>query len=68
MIHVSSGEAIRNEVKSGSSRGLMLYNAMLNGEPLPNSIMTGLIREEMLSRIIGKGFSVKVLMVYIKTG
>ena len=66
MIHVSSGEVIRNEVKSGLSRGLMLYNAMLNGQPIPNSIMTGLIQEEMLSRIMGNGIANKVFEVYIK--
>ena len=66
MIHVSSGEVIRNEVKSGLSRGLMLYNAMLNGQPIPNSIMTSLIQEEMLSRIMGNGIANKVFEVYIK--
>ena len=59
-VHVSSGQALRNEISSGSPQGLALYNAMYNGEHLPNSIMTGLMRETMLSKIIGKGFAVKV--------
>ena len=45
---------------SESSRGLVLYNAMYDGEPLPNKIMTGVIREAMMSKILKKGFNVKV--------
>ena len=63
-VHVSSGEALRKEVMSGSSRGLLLYDCMYNGDPLPNPMMTGVIREEMMSKIIGKGFTVKVRLSY----
>ena len=49
-IHVSSGEALREEIASGSSRGLSIYNHMYNGEPVPNSVMTGVLRETMLSK------------------
>ena len=59
-IHVSSGEALREEIASGSSRGLAIYNLMYNGEPVPNNIMTGVLRETMLSKIMQKGFDVKV--------
>ena len=59
-IHVSSGEALREEIASGSSRGLSIYNHMYNGEPVPNSVMTGVLRETMLSKILQKGFDVKV--------
>jgi adenylate kinase family enzyme len=58
--HLSSGEALRKEIMSESSRGLALYNAMYDGEPLPNKIMTGVIRETMFSKILQKGFNVKV--------
>ena len=61
-IHVSSGEALRMEIMSGSERGLTLYNAMYNGLPLPNTIMAGVIREVMLSKIVQKGFAIKVGM------
>ena len=47
---------------SGSSRGLTLYNFMHKGDPIPNPIMAGVIREEMLSRTDGKGLSVKVAL------
>ena len=57
---MSSGETLRKEVMSGSSRGKVLYDYMVNGQNVPNDIMTGVIREEMLARVIGKGFSVKV--------
>ena len=50
-VHVSSGEALRKEIMSGSSRGLTLYNFMHKGESLPNPIMAGVIREEMLSKM-----------------
>ena len=59
-IHVSSGEALREEIVAGSSRGLSIYNHMYNGEPVPNSVMTGVLRETMLSKILKKGFDVKV--------
>ena len=48
------------EVMSGSDRGLQLYNCMFHGNPLPNSVVNGLIRDLMLSKIIEKGFAVKV--------
>ena len=59
-IHVSSGDALRKEIMSGSSRGLTLYKCMYNGDQLPNPMMAGVIREEMLTKIMGKGFNVKV--------
>ena len=59
-IHVSSGEALREEVKTGSSRDLILYNKMYEGKPVPDSVMTGVLREAMLSKILQKGFDVKV--------
>ena len=62
---MSSGEVLRNEVVSGSSRGLELYNYMNNGEPVPSAVMAGVIREEMLSRVIKKGFNVKVLVLFM---
>ena len=33
---------------------------MYKGDNVPNDIMAGVIREEMLSRIIEKGFGVRV--------
>ena len=59
-IHVSSGEALREEIVAGSTRGLSIYNHMYNGGAVPNSVMTGVLRETMLSKILQKGFNVKV--------
>ena len=39
---------------------LSFYTCMYNGNPVPNNVMNGLTREMMLSKIIGKGFTVKV--------
>lgn len=63
-VNVSSGEALRKEIVSGSSRGLMLYKFMYNGDPMPNNIMTEIIHEEMLSKVMGRGFSIKVSCGY----
>ena len=64
--HISSGEILRNEVMSGSSRGKALYDYMLNGESVPNDIMAAAIKEEMLSRVMGKGYAVKVILYYLR--
>jgi len=55
--HVSTGDVLRHEVMSGSARGLKFYKTMEAGEPVPNDMMAELIREIMLSKVIGsKGF------------
>ena len=46
---------------SGSDRGKTLYDYIVTGDSVPNSIMAGVIKEEMLSRVSGKGYSVQVI-------
>ena len=45
---------------SGSSHGKQLYDYIVIGECVPNATMAGVIKEEMLSRVSGKGYSVEV--------
>ena len=51
--HISTGEVLRHEVMSGSSRGLKLYKIMAAGESVPNDEIAELIREVMFAKIIG---------------
>ena len=60
LCHVSSGETLKREIMSGSSHGKQLYDYIVIGECVPNATMAGVIKEEMLSRVSGKGYSVEV--------
>ena len=51
--HISTGEVLRHEVMSGSSRGLKFYKIMADGDTVPNAEVAELIREVMFARIIG---------------
>merc|ERR1712038_2172212 len=58
-VHLSSGELLRNEVLSGSPRGLQLYSMMEKGEPVPTVVVIDLIAEAMVMAVYGgetKGF------------
>jgi hypothetical protein len=45
---------------SESDRGKSLYDYIVKGDSVPNSIMAGVIKEELLSRVSEKGYSVQV--------
>ena len=45
---------------SGTSHGKTLYDYIVIGESVPNATMAGVIKEEMLSKVSGKGYSVEV--------
>ena len=55
--HISTGEILRHEVMSGSSRGLKFYKLMAEGETVPNDDIAELIREVMFAKIIGSKVS-----------
>jgi len=58
-VHISSGELMKAEVMSGSSRGLKLYQLMASGGSVPNEIVTDILGEAMLRKASGaKGFLV----------
>jgi adenylate kinase len=57
--HLSSGDLLRNEVVSGSKRGLQLYRLMEMGELVPAQVVMDLIAEAMVQEVYGgkaKGF------------
>merc|ERR1712241_1438371 len=57
--HLSSGDLLRNEVLSGSPRGLQIFRLMETGELVPAIIVLPLLPEAMVEKIYGgkaKGF------------
>lgn len=55
--HLSSGDLLRAEVKSGSSRGKMLNEMMEKGELVSNQIVLDMIKDAILANIeTSKGF------------
>ncbi|XP_066137832.1 adenylate kinase isoenzyme 1 isoform X3 [Euwallacea fornicatus] len=55
--HLSSGDLLRNEVKSGSPRGQELTAIMERGELVPLEVVLDLIKEAILSSLASaKGF------------
>merc|ERR1712179_174613 len=57
--HLSSGDLLRNEVLSGSKKGLQIFRLMETGELVPTIVVLGLLAEAMVSTIYGgkaKGF------------
>jgi len=58
-VHLSSGDLMKNEVMSGSSRGGKLYALMSSGTPVPDEIVTDILGEAMVKKASGsKGFLV----------
>jgi len=56
-IHLSTGELLRNEVLSGTARGLQLFKIMENGELVPVSEVMALLAEAIMSKVSSsKGF------------
>lgn len=58
LTHLSSGDLLRAEVKSGSSRGTQLTKIMESGALVSMEIVLDLVKEAMLKAIEGgsKGF------------
>lgn len=55
--HLSSGDLLRDEVKSGSDRGQQLTAIMEKGELVPLFVVLDLLAEAMISKLSGsKGF------------
>lgn len=55
--HLSSGDLLRDEVKSGSERGQALNAIMEKGDLVPLEVVLDLIAEEMLKKVsTSKGF------------
>jgi adenylate kinase len=57
--HLSSGDLLRNEVLSGTKRGLQLYKLMELGELVPTAVVLDLLAEAMVTALYGgktKGF------------
>lgn len=55
--HLSSGDLLREEVKSGSERGHKLNEMMQKGILVPNEIVLDMIRDAIIKRIdSSKGF------------
>jgi hypothetical protein len=49
--HISSGDLLRDEVKSGSERGKKLNEMMQKGQLVPNKVVLDLIKEAMLAKV-----------------
>jgi len=57
--HLSSGNLLRNEVLSGSKKGLQIFRLMETGELVPTIVVLGLLADAMVTTIYGgnaKGF------------
>jgi len=57
--HFSTGDLLRNEVLSGSPRGLQLYKVMEMGELVPTDVVLDLLAEALVENLYGgkaKGF------------
>lgn len=54
--HLSSGDLLRDEVKSGSARGKELNEMMQKGVLVSNQVVLDMIKEAMLKNASSKGF------------
>ena len=61
LCHVSSGVTLKKEIMAGSIYSKTLYDYIVIGECVPNATMAGVIKEEMLTKVSGKGYSVQVV-------
>ncbi|VDM62963.1 unnamed protein product [Angiostrongylus costaricensis] len=68
--HLSSGDLLRDEVKSGSPRGAQLLKIMEAGELVPLEVVLDLIKEAMLKEVAkkSKGFLIDGYPREIKQG
>eukprot|EP00094_Tigriopus_californicus_P005772 TCALIF_05563-PA protein Name:"Similar to ak1 Adenylate kinase isoenzyme 1 (Cyprinus carpio)" AED:0.08 eAED:0.08 QI:317/0.5/0.66/1/1/1/3/901/220 len=53
--HLSTGDLLRHEVLSGSTRGTQLYKLMSTGECVPYEIVDDILAEAMVAKV-AKGF------------
>ncbi len=53
--HISSGDLLRAEVKSGSERGKKLDKIMKKGGLVPNKVVLDMIKEAMLAKVSTSG-------------
>jgi adenylate kinase len=59
LTHLSSGDLLRAEVKSGSKRGQRLNEIMKQGGLVPNDVVIKMIKDAMMAQIgTSKGFLV----------
>ena len=56
IIHLSTGDELREAVKSGTELGLKAESFMKNGDLVPDEIIIGMIEEEIASGKLNKGF------------
>lgn len=70
LTHLSSGDLLRADVKSGSPRGEQLNKMMQNGELVPLEVVLDLIKEAMLEAIKkgSKGFLIDGYPREVKQG
>lgn len=70
LTHLSSGDLLRDEVKSGSSRGSSLSAVMAAGELVPLEIVLDLIAEAMVNAVAkgSKGFLIDGYPREVKQG
>lgn len=70
LTHLSSGDLLRAEVKSGSPRGAELNKIMENGELVPLEVVLDLIKEAMVAAVAkgSKGFLIDGYPREIKQG
>ncbi|VDM69797.1 unnamed protein product [Strongylus vulgaris] len=70
LTHLSSGELLRNEVKSGSPRGFLLSYIMEAGELVPYEIVLDLLKENIVKEVKkgSKGFLIDGYPRDIKQG
>lgn len=70
LTHLSSGDLLRAEVKSGSPRGSELNKLMENGELVPLEIVLDLVKEAMLQAVAkgSKGFLIDGYPREVKQG
>ena len=63
--HLSSGDLLRDEVKSGSDRGKQLNAMMEKGDLVPLFVVLDLLSEAMLSKLGGsKGFLIDGMQLH----
>jgi len=56
-VHLSSGDLMKHEIMSGSSRGSKLYQLMSSGQLVPDEVVTDILAEAMCRKASGnQGF------------
>lgn len=56
LVHLSTGDLLRAEIKAESDLGLQAKELMDNGELVPDAIVIGMIRNKMEAHLDAKGF------------